>query len=181
MSFIDQLADSEVHHLDRLSTWRPLHNENIGGFEIAVKDVLDVGFLQRGCDLPEYFGNALKTERSLPLNFFLQRVAFEPFHRDVGEAIRRPAGVNDVNDIFVLEPPDDLGFALEKFDESRVSNGQIGQKYLYGDLTFGIQVKGAINGAHPAHSNKRVEAILLRERAAHEIVRVLQRQRGAVI
>jgi hypothetical protein len=181
MGFIDQLADSEVHYLDRLSTGRPLHNENIGGFEISVKDVLNVGFLQRGGDLPEYFRNALKTERSLPLNFFFQRVAFEPLHRDVGEAIRRPTGVNDVNDIFMLEPPDDLGFALEKFDESRVPNGQVRQKYLYGDLTFGIQVKGAINGSHPAHSNKRVEAILLSKRAAHEIVRVLQRQRGAVI
>ena len=52
LGFIDQLADPKVHHLDQISTVRPLNQENIGWFEIAVKDVLGVGFLQRRGDLP---------------------------------------------------------------------------------------------------------------------------------
>jgi hypothetical protein len=80
----------------------------------------------------------------------------------------------------VLEPPDDPRFALEEFDQSRRADGQIGQKYLDRDLTPGIQVNGAVNSPHPAHPDERIEAILVHQRAANEIVRVLQRQRGAV-
>jgi hypothetical protein len=52
LGIADQLADSKVHHLHLISTGRPLHQENIGGFEIAMKDMLGVRFLQRRGDLP---------------------------------------------------------------------------------------------------------------------------------
>src|SRR5262249_15944856 len=158
----------------------PLHQENIGWFEVAVNDVLGVGFLERRGDLPEYFGDALKVEQAVTLDLFVECVPFEPLHRDVGDAVRSPPGVHDVDDVFVPESSDDPGFALEKIEESRVADGQIGQKYLYGDLTPGAQVNGGVNGPHPAHPDERVEAILVHQGAAHEIVRVLKRQRSAV-
>ena len=46
------------------------------------------------------------------------------------------------NDVFVPEPPYDPGLALEKLEESRVADGQVGQKHLHGDLTPGAQVDG---------------------------------------
>jgi hypothetical protein len=66
----------------------------------------------------------------------------------------------------VPEPPYDSGFALEKIEESRITDRQIGQKYFYGDLTPGAQVSGAVNGPHPADADERVETILVHQRAA---------------
>src|SRR5262245_22023563 len=108
-------------------------------------------------------------------------MTFEPLHRDVGDAVRSPTCVDDVDDVFVPKPPDYPGLALEKLDEPRVANRQIGQKHLHGDLTPGAQVNGGVDGAHPAYPDERVEAILVHQGPAHEIVRVLKRQRSPVI
>src|SRR4030095_13792493 len=108
-------------------------------------------------------------------------MTFEPLHRDVGDAIRSPTCVDDVDYVFVPEPPDDPGLALEKLDQPRVADGQIGQKNLHCDLTPGAQVNGGVDGPHPAHSDERVEAILVHQGPAHEIVRVLKRQLSPVI
>ena len=115
----------------------------------------------------------MKAERAVSLEFFLERITFEPFHRDVGDAFSGPSGVNDIDDVLMLEPPDNPGFALEKLDQLRRADGQIGQKYLDSYLTPGIQVNGAVNSPHPAHSDERIEAILVHKRAANEVVRVL--------
>jgi hypothetical protein len=146
-----------------------------------MNDVLGMGFLQRRDDLPEDFRNTLKAKRAALLDLFFEGVPFEPLHCDVGDAIRSLPGIDDVDNVFVLEPPYDPGFAIEKFEESGVANDQIWQKYLDGDLTPGAQVNGAVNSPHPAYPDERVEAILIHQRAAEEIVRVLKRQRSAVI
>src|SRR5215510_6948043 len=140
-----------------------------------------MGFLERRGDLPENFGDALKAERAATLDLFLEGAPLEPLHRDVGDAVRCPPGVDDIDNVFVPESPDDPCLALEKLEESRVADGQIGQKHLDGDLTPGAQVDGGVNGPHPAHPDESVEAILVHQGAAYEIVRVLKRQRDAVI
>src|SRR5215510_14453618 len=137
-----------------------------------------MGFLERRGDLPENFGDALKAERAAAPDLFLEGMTFEPLHRDVGDAVRSPPGVDDVDYVFVPEPPDDPGLALEKLEESRVADSHIGQKYLYGDLTPGAHVDGGVDGPHPAHTDERFEAILVHQGPAHEIVWVLKRQRS---
>jgi hypothetical protein len=63
------------------------------------------------------------------------------------------------------EPPHDFCFAPEKIEESRITNGQIGQKYLDRDLTLGAQVKCGVNGSHPTHPDEGVETILVHQSA----------------
>jgi hypothetical protein len=146
-----------------------------------MNDVYGMGFLQRRGDLTEYFGNSLKAERAALLDLFFEGVPFEPLHCDIGESIRGLPGIDDVDNVFVLKPPYDPGFAIEKFEESGVANNQIGQKYLDSYLTPGAQVNGAVNSSHPAYPDQRIEAILIHQRSPDEIVRVLKRQHCAII
>src|SRR5437870_5392081 len=111
--FVERDADADHLHLARGC------DEDVLGLEVAVHDSLLVHVLQRLAELLRDGESARGGQRMLLLHELAQALALHQLHRHVHPAL--VAGLEELDDVGVIEPLPDLLLALEALEEDHVA------------------------------------------------------------
>ena len=150
---LDLLGQAEVEHLD-LSARR---DEDVAGLEIAVDDALGMRRLERVGHADGQVQHDGHREWPPP-NRGPQRLAFDQLHRDEMLAVVL-ADVVDGADVGVIQRRGRARFAPQPFRSLRVRD-EVWRQELEGDGATESGVSGAIDHAHAAGAQRRLDAIV---------------------
>src|SRR5215213_5416348 len=90
-------------------------DDDIVGFQIAMYDLLAVGFIKRGTYLVNYVSRRPRRQWALLLNYAAQTLAFNQFHHKIDKAIASDPKIINRNCIRMLKASGGLGLAPKSF------------------------------------------------------------------
>ncbi len=161
-----QLGDAKVEDLDERTRGRRFEKDVLG-FEVAVHDAGVVrGFERRG-DLPGQPDGLLRAESFQLGELAAERPSRQVLHDDVHADVGRHPEVVDGDDVGVLEAGNGVGFALEPADGGLVAE-VLGPDHLERDGSFQVELCRAVDGAHAALADARVDAVAVGDDPADE-------------
>ena len=157
------LGQSEIENLGVTA----LGDENIGGLDIAMDDLLGV----RGLECIRDFDGQAEQQAQFDGtegDAVFQRAAFQKLHRDKRLVFVLPDFV-DGADVGMVQSRGCAGFAPEAFESLRVVREFVGKKFK-GNETPELGVFSLVNHAHPATAQLVHDAIVRDGLADHACV-----------
>ena len=147
-------------------------HDDVVRLHVAVGDAVDVRVVEREGDVARDAGGGPQGEVAVDLHELVERVAGDELHRVERRALVH-AEVEDLDDVLVVEPRDDVRLALEALEDAGV--GDLGVRELERDLDAQVLVVRAVDGAEAARPE------LVEERVpAGEDAGARHRRRGRV-
>ena len=143
-----QLGEAEVEDLDEVEA-AAVDAEAIGGLEIAVDDAAVVGGLQGVADLEEDRLHARPGEAVLAGADRRERLAAQEVHRVVGPAVGELAGVDDVDDVGMIDGGGDLDLPQEALGDAALAD-QPHVHDLHGEALAEVAVPHGVDRAERA-------------------------------
>ena len=119
--------------------------EDVGRFQVAVDDVVGVGFVQGGGDALGDGDDLFQRQRPLR-QAVLQRTAVHQAHDDVGPGVFLAVVVHRHNGV-VLQVGDDFGFAFKSLAEVGLLQ-EAGWQHFQGDFALEAGIVGYVNCPH---------------------------------
>ena len=89
-------------------------------------------------------------------------------HHHVAAAVGRVADVDDADDVRVLEPPAELGLAIEALQRRRVRD-ELGVQQLHRERAADLDVARAIDRAGRAATERFLDAVARREHFTEDL------------
>jgi hypothetical protein len=154
-------GDTEIHDLDDA---RAIEHE-IAGLDIAMDDAHAVGGADAEERLPEERDGFLRRDGAAAIDELLKRVAFDVLHDHDGIALVDEKGV-ERGDVGVVQVGLGAGFGAEALDDGGIAR-EVGVEDFDRDGAVEVGFEGAVDGAHAAFADLRLDQIVFNLRSDH--------------
>ncbi|MNV58626.1 hypothetical protein D3C71_1510120 [compost metagenome] len=163
---VEQLGDAEIQQLHLALGG----DQDVGGLEVAMHDQVGVGMADHRADLQHQLQAPLQRERQA-LAVLGDRLAFHIRQRQVRLPLQIHAGIQQMGQVRVLQPRQDLAFAAEALAQAGI--GVAAAQQLQRDLALiqAISALGQPDLAHPALAERPKQAVRTDPRAHPAVFR----------
>ena len=161
------LGQPEVAEVAVLAT-AGLRDEDVRGLDVAVDEALLVRGVERLGDLGEELDRALRLERTVLRDELGEVGALDVAHGEEEHAVLL-ARLVDGDDVRVVERGGDPRLAQEALAEALVL-GELGRDHLERDLAPETLLLGAVDRAHAAAADERLDVVARGARSDHQFV-----------
>ena len=141
---IQQLGNAEVEQLDMAVD----RDQHVGGLEVAVHDEVGVRVRDRLQDVEKETEACLDPQRVV-IAIAVDALTVDVFEDEIGLACWRHAGIDEVRDVRVGEPGEDVAFAPEPLFAGAADQRDVQQLDRGPPLEAPVAALGEPDAAHP--------------------------------
>ena len=162
VDLVGQLGQAEVHDLDELLVRIGIDQHQVGGLQVAVDDADAMGGLQGGAQVGQPEADPLRRKALVGLQHLLQVAAGHVFHDDAQALGIAGRGIEQGDDVVVLEAGHELHFPLEQLAKLGLA-GNVVVHHLDDDRLAIRAVAGQVDLAHGAFAQRPHHLVLAQE------------------
>ncbi len=138
-----ELGETEVENLSVTAA----RDENVGGLDVAVNDVLGMGGVERVGDVSGEREEGVELQGHV-CQYVFERLAVEEFHGDERMALVFANLINRA-DVGMVERGSGAGLAAKALERQKITRDIVGKEFE-GDEAAELHVFGFVDDAHPA-------------------------------